>query len=181
MQRTLITLAELSYHLGLIGIDELHERIEVAFWLADDGNKKPDPRATDSEEVDEEGSPSASEIISTINDKPDQKDWIKFLFDGKWVFTKSDPDSYPSVPHGHLKKPNQSWPKLNPYTGRAYRAKHQEDCSLRLSRLLMKKLWTDQKFRSFCRDFILWCMEEYPYYKFPVANPLPFEELNLAS
>ena len=97
MQRTLITLAEISYHLGLIGIDELHERIEVALWLVSDEYNKSDPRAIDAEEVTEDRGPSDAEIISTIKQKADPEDWIEFFFDNKWYFTKSDPDPYPST------------------------------------------------------------------------------------
>ena len=176
MKKTLVALADVSFQLGLIGIDEFHERLDVAHWLADDNIGIADPRLPESieDEVKRETTASEISLISIIKQSPDSTDWIEFLFENKWYFTKSDPDPFPSTPHGHLDNPNQVWPKLSPYTGRVFKAKNQEDTSMRLSKPQMKKLWNDQKFRSFCREHIVWFMEEYPHHVFPVGNPLRF-------
>lgn len=167
-------LAELSYEFGLIGIDELQERIEVARWLASKDASFCDPRIplANAEGGDDNKETESKILEVTVSDKPENQDWLKFLFDGKWYFTKSDPDPYPSTPHGHLNSPDRVWPKLNPYTGRAFSYKHQEDLSLRLSKCKMQQLWRDQKFRSFCRDHILWYLEEFPHHAFPVRASL---------
>lgn len=54
----------------------------------------------------------------------ENQDWLEFVAFGHWYFTKSDPDPYPSTPHGHFQSANNPWPKLNPYTGRVFDAKH---------------------------------------------------------
>jgi len=174
--RHLATLAEISYEFGLIGINEFKERIEVAQWLVSNDSSIPDPRVpeVEAEGIEDKLGTEKGVLQVRIKDEPDEPGWLEFLFDGKWYFTISDPDSYPSVPHGHLNNPNQKWPKLNPYTGRAFKAKHQEDTSLRLSKPKMRLLWRDQKFRSFCRDHILWYIEERPHYVFPVKYALRF-------
>ena len=182
MKDFLINLAQFHHELGMISYDEFRERVQVAFWLLDDVEKSSDPRegsAVDAEseeekheDVDERGS-----ITSKINDGKgssgnNDENWIEFLCLGIWIFTKSDPDSYPSVPHGHYRDQNSKWPKLNPYTGRVFKAKHQEDTSCRLSKKQMRTIWQDEKFKSFCRDMVVWYQEQYPYYEFPVRWPL---------
>lgn len=172
--RHLVTLAETHYELGLIDINELQERIEVAQWLTCDDSSISDPRTP---LVEAEGSEAnqndTTDLVKvTIKNTPNDQNWLEFLFDGKWYFTKSDPDPYPSTPHGHLHSPNKPWPKLNPYTGRAFKEKHQEDSSLRLPKHKMRLLWRDPKFQSFCRDHIIWYIEEHPHHSFPVRYPL---------
>lgn len=176
MMRHLVTLAEISFEFGLIGIDEFQERIEVARWVASDDSSIPDPRAPMVEaETVEDKLESEHEVLRVrVKEEPEEPGWLELLFDGKWYFTISDPDPYPSTPHGHLSSPNQAWPKLNPYTGRAFKKKHHEDVSLRLSKIKMRQLWRDPKFRSFCRDHILWYMEEHPHHVFRVRYPLRF-------
>lgn len=170
LMRHLISLSEVSYEFGLIGVDEFQERLQVAQWLASEDSDISDPRepiveGNETEEV----TVIDDEILKAIvKEESEQADWLAFLFAGKWHFTKSDPDPYPSTPHGHWNDPNRSWPKLNPYTGRAFKAKHQEDTSLRLSKDQMRQLWRDEKFRSFCREHIVWYRETYPLHKFPV-------------
>lgn len=178
MLEHLATLAKISFHWGLIGVDEFQERIVIAKWLAEsDGTSTPDPRVPEVEtERSNDFLRSESEILAvTIKDEADDaQDWLEFLFDGQWIFTKSDPDPYPSMPHGHLRNANRPWPKLNPYTGRAFSKKYQEATQYRLSKSKMQQLWRNQKFRTFCRDHIVWYMEEHPYHGFPVKDPLRF-------
>lgn len=176
---TLLTLAEFSLHFGFIGIDEYIERCEIASWLNDDSGALSDPRNANGphEHPDIEQRHSSSEEVTgtrtgQITDQT-EPDFVEFLFQ-KWVFTKSDPDPYPATPHGHLYNQTRRWPKLNPYTGRAFRNKHQEDISLRLNKRDMITLWNDEKFRDFCRSHILWYAEQYPYHSFPVSHPLRF-------
>lgn len=172
MQNTLITLAELSFSLGLIGIDEFYERIEIALWLSDNSGSVKDPRLLGDEDLNTKENEEIDRINISVSDSSDDENWIEFLFNNEWVFTKSDPDSYPSTPHGHFKNKNKKWPKLNPYNGRVFKKKHQEDVSKRLSKNELKKLWSDQKFRSFCREHIVWYMEAFPHHRFPVRRPL---------
>ncbi len=182
MRNFLINMAEVHHQLGMISHDEFWERIEVALWLSEDAEASSDPRTNLGEEAEPEEdnnedvgeSDSVVSKISGGNGSSSRNDenWIEFLCLGVWVFTKSDPDSYPSVPHGHHKSQNKKWPKLNPYTGRVFKAKHQEDTSKRLTKKQMKMIWQDEKFKSFCREMVVWYQEEYPYFEFSVRRPL---------
>lgn len=177
MRNTLITIAEFHLRLGLIGIDEFNERVDVALWISDGDNSHKDPRnnmSSGSDAIEQrEIQPASEESEVTFTPSGcNQDDWMSFLFASTWVFTKSDPDSYPSVPHGHYRNQNKEWPKLNPYTGRAFKEKHQEDKAERLSRKELKQLWSDEKFKTFCREMIVWYQEQYPHFEFHVANPL---------
>lgn len=78
------------------------------------------------------------------------------------------------MPHGHYQHQNVKWPKLNPYTGRVFSSKHQEDNSQRLSKKDMTIIWSDESFKSFCREMIVWYQEQFPYHEFPVRRPLRF-------
>lgn len=175
MIETLINLAELHYEFGLIDYDEFNERYGVALWLSDElPQDVVDPRL-DNEENYKEAERSEEEKeqgVKSTTSKNDGQDWLEFLFNGVWVFTKADEDSYPAVPHGHYLSQNRKWPKLNPYSGRVFSAKHQEDKSQLLSKKQMQRLWSDEKFKSFCREMIVWYREYQPHYKFPVRRPL---------
>ncbi|WLG83693.1 hypothetical protein PSH97_21710 [Pseudomonas cucumis] len=177
MTTDLIKLARIHYECGLIGLDELLERVAVVRWLANPGIDIGDPRMEPGEELfkndasdtnldssqhDFQGT-GHSHRAAELNDQ-----WLEFLCLNTWVFTKADPDPYPSVPHGHFKSQNNKWPKLNPYTGRVFIAKHQEDQARRLSKKEMQKIWRDQEFRIFCRDMIIWYCERFPHHIFPV-------------
>lgn len=165
-------IARFSFDIGLIGLDEYLERLKVANWVFDDSDNCPDPREP---EIKFRGElTDNNEQASKGDGAPGQEDnsTIEFVLLRKWYFTGSDPDPYPSVPHGHLNSAARAWPKLNPYTGRVYCQKHQEDTSLRLTKNEMKAVWDDPKFRAFCRSHILWYLEQNPYYQFPVVHPL---------
>lgn len=166
MKNTLITLAKLSFHLGLIGLDEYQERIAVALWVTDKTSAA-DPRYDHNETAEEfeRDIESNSNGVNVL--KPTEDEWLEFVFEGKWYFTKSDPDCYPAVPHGHYQNKNSKWPKLNPYTGRAFNSKHQEEKSKSLSKKQILKIWSDKKFISFCREFIVWYIEFSPNYFYP--------------
>ncbi|WP_335901491.1 hypothetical protein ACOI2Q_07030 [Shewanella algae] len=173
MRDLLINLAELHFEFGLIGRDELNERISVALWLNEELlSDVIDPRNENSEgDESHYDEIEGKEAGVTVSLKENSDDWIEFLFNGVWVFTKADADSYPSVPHGHFQSQTRKWPKLNPYTGRVFSSKHQEDTSKRLSKKQMRLLWRDEKFRSFCREMIVWYRETHKSYRFPVSNP----------
>jgi hypothetical protein len=176
--RTLLTLADVSVQFGFIGIDEYRERYEIARWLNDNTGNTADPRETivSDDKPDENAEPVFSgepELRTSTDNKPSGSDWIELLWQA-WVFTKADPDPYPSTPHGHWLDPNQKWPKLNPYTGPVFKQKHQEDSSRRLKKKDMAVLWNNERFRDFCRSYILWYMGEFPYHDFPVPHPLRF-------
>ena len=61
-----------------------------------------------------------------------------------WIFHRSDPDPFPSVPHGHYK--GQKQPKLDAYLGYIYNGAAQTG---RESRKKIISLWNDPKFRAF--------------------------------
>lgn len=180
MTNFLINMAEIHHQLGFISHDEFWERVEIAQWLSDEAGETADPReigveVDPEEEINKDvGDDSIISKISEGNEgfSNNDENWLEFLCLGIWVFTKSDPDSYPSVPHGHHKSQNKKWPKLNPYTGRVFKAKHQEDISSRLSKKQMKTIWQDEKFKSFCREMVVWYQEQFPYFEFSVHRPL---------
>ncbi len=182
MKSTLIILAEFHYELGFIGLDEYRERVHVALWLSgeldcgDPRLESPEEQINDSrEKIESENEAVISKNVSGKNTAASDKDnRLEFLCLNKWVFTKADPDSYPSIPHGHYKSQNNSWPKLNQSTGRVFSSKHQEDTSQRLSKKEMRLIWTDEKFKSFCREMIIWYQEQFPCYEFHVRRALRF-------
>ena len=174
--RTLLFLAAVSFDFGLIDVTEYEERRQVARWMAEDefssiGNG--DPRETTAAH----GTQRPVEHEHTefmASGQVNKQDWMELLVLGRWLFTKSDPDAYPSTPHGHLHSATRAWPKLNPYTGRVFEGKHKEDTTLRLSKREMQNLWRDHAFRDFCRSYILLFVEAHPYYAFRVKNTLRF-------
>lgn len=181
---TLIFLAEISRDIGLIGIDEYEERISVALWLDDDPDTREDPRhppispegareGRGAEEGTSEGRPGSSPFSSAAANSTEPQ-VLEFIALNDWYFTGSDRDSYPAVPHGHYRNANRPWPKLNPYSGRVFSAKHTEDPGMRLSKQEMRTLWSDSGFRDHCRKQIMWYMQTFPYYRFSVRNPLKF-------
>lgn len=172
---TLMTLAELHYRFGLIGIDEYEERCRIAEWLYDGSGMRVDPRDVDGEEHEQENeceSPSDDATVTVQQGDPNDShepvcQRIVFI---NWVFTKADPDPYPSTPHGHWQNQNKKWPKLDPYNGRVFKAKHNEDTSKRLNKSQMKILWDDEKFKEFCRGHLIWYIEKYPHHVFRVSH-----------
>lgn len=176
MKNFLINLAEIHYSFGFINRNELEERYLVALWLSDE--KDIDPRMDISEEdtsdqEDQNEECNEDELTPRVNPSANHDDeWTEFLCLNKWVFTKSDPDDYPSVPHGHYESQNRKWPKLNPYTGKVFVAKNQEDKSRKLNKKQMKIIWSEAKFRAFCREMVVWYLEKNPLYRFTVMHPL---------
>ena len=176
----LVNLAELHYHFGLIGLDEYEERCRVAEWLFDGSDQDTDPRSRDGNEPAREGeaeltpSDTAVAVQRSASNNPQDPNHLSFSFLG-WVFTKADPDPYPSTPHGHWKDQNNKWPKLDPYNGRAFRAKHNEDTAMRLKKPQMKVLWSDERFKDFCRGHLVWYMEAQPHHVFRVGRDRIFK------
>ncbi len=185
MHHDIVLLSDLSYQLGLIGIAEYEERLEIAYWLSMNADGKPDPRTALHEEParlrgnDEsrENGGAQGQAGSNSGNPPDEDQsdrWQQFLAFNKWIFTVGDPDCYPSVPHGHLRRKTNKWPKLNPYTGRVFADVHTEDASCRLTKAEMKVLWNDEDFVEHCRKQVLWYSDFAPKYAFPRAR---FEKL----
>jgi len=181
MHHYIILLSDLSYQLGLIGMAEYEERREVAHWLSVDEQGQPDPRRNrheeqerphKSDEVPEsEGAQPQGGSGSANSTEEDPTDlWPRFLAFNKWMFTVGDRDCYPSVPHGHLRRKTNEWPKLNPYTGRVFSAVHAEDVASRLTKAEMKILWNDSDFVELCRKQVLWYSDFAPAYGFPNAR-----------
>ncbi len=84
---------------------------------------------------------------------------MHFTLLSKWVFKLSDPDPYPSVPHGHYQ--NKPWPKLDPYTGRVFKGKSQED--YKISKKELEKIWKNNQFKEFCNEQVKHYMETHAY------------------
>jgi hypothetical protein len=161
---------------GSIGIADLIERHEVLSWLADESNGAHDPRNTESsvDENTDNGEQWASDVDGQIREKrqadgePPIIEFMPLGLSQSWFFTLGDPDNYPSVPHGHLQNQNRPWPKLNPYTGRAFNAKDSEDVRLRLRRKDMVVLWNSQDFRDHALKQIAHYQVTFPHHRFPV-------------
>lgn len=175
--QTLSFLADISWELGLIGLDEYKERIDIAHWLSDEEPSSEDPRGklTDDSKNNREGQDDFRQnksIKNSSKSRVDDNSIFELIALNCWYFTGSDPDSCPSIPHGHYSSATRQWPKLNPYTGRVFSNKHQEDTSRRLRKKEMRILWRDEKFRDYCRKHILWYMQEYTYYHFRLRHPL---------
>jgi hypothetical protein len=172
-------LAEVSLDFGLIGISEYYERRRVARWLYDRHDELFDPRADPPgpedhrEEQQSDSANAPGHGRSGDGPRISDRGEIEFYYRG-WVFTKADPDPYPSTPHGHWEHQNNTWPKLDPYQGRVFAKKHQEDVGRQLRKKEMRELWGDPRFRDFCRGHILWYMEQFPYHEFRVRNPMRF-------
>lgn len=177
MKNTLLTLAEIHYDLGLIGHNEYCERTDIALWVSSHYDMK-DPR-----ELPSDYTPPSQESTTlqgksrlvinppSIYDRSDS-DLQKLLYLDHWVFKKNEPDSYPAVPFAYHSDPKNLWPKLDPYTGRVYNAKYNENISMRLSKKDLQKLWSDDGFKSFCREITIWHQEQYSSHTFPVRNHL---------
>jgi hypothetical protein len=170
------TISMREYHLRLIGISDLLERLEVLRWLIDSGDAT-DPRPTfnhkETRRQPEDSGDYEGRRIRTVHTSDDEVWHLQFLPRGlsnPWIFTKGDPDPYPSVPHGHLNHKNQQWPKLNPYSGRAFIQKDLEQSDLRLKRDDMISLWNDKDFRKHALDQIGWYQKTFPYHKFSVSQ-----------
>lgn len=179
MHEYILLLSDLSYQAGLIGLAEYEERQAIANWISSSSAGRPDPRSRSSEESkhSEERDTPIDGIGSAGNGSPDnredpedQNSWSQFLVFNKWMFTVGDRDCYPSVPHGHLHKKSNEWPKLNPYTGRAFSDVHQEVVGSRLSKAQMKLLWNNSGFAELCRKQVLWYSDFSPAYGFPKAR-----------
>lgn len=171
-------LSHWSYEAGLIRASELEDRFAILralteddasnAWEFGDGTRDFEPG---DEAVGEEGSCGDCDVLGLGGQTSDLMQLIPRVLSTKWVFIKGDPDNYPSVPHGHYETKGKPWPKLDPYTGRAFKAKDQEEDRLRLTKKEMADLWNDRTFRSFCLEHIAWYYEAYPYYRFRVENP----------
>jgi hypothetical protein len=179
MGSSILLLSDLSYELGIIGLAELQERMEVARWLSPRGASKSDPRGSGGEERglpaerrdsgDSAPSPGQAGGQGGLGEDEDPG-WMKFVLLNRWHFTLGDVDCIPSVPHGHENAKTQAWPKLNPYTGRVFVDVHVEDVSRRLDRSEMQQIWRDDEFVERCRRQVLWYSERFPRYTYPNAR-----------
>lgn len=85
----------------------------------------------------------------------------------QWQFRQSDPDFFPSIPHGHSRSDRRR--KLDAYRGWTY----QEDRQFgREPRWKIIALWNDDKFRSFAAAAIQYYLVAFPRYVWPVQYPL---------
>lgn len=174
MHLNMLLLTDLSYQLGVIGLAEYRERLQIVDWLDPAGEDRPDPRGLPEDyrppDAAPEGADERSGDASGLSNNEIPQDRLTFTALGKWVFTLGDVDCYPSVPHGHLYRKTNAWPKLNPYTGNAFSGMHQQEYRLRLNRDEMRNLWSNDKFVEHCREQVLWYNEFEPRYGFPGAR-----------
>ncbi len=180
MWRRIDRLNHLSYLLGIIGLAELQERIEVLAWLSDETGSIPDPRGSEKAadlaessrcEDDDVLQPVAEEALLPLPPaRREEPRWMKFLLLKNWHFTLGDVDCIPSVPHGHENAKTQAWPKMNPYTGRVFRGIHQEDISQRLDRTEMRQIWRNKDFVKHCLKQVRWYEKAFPRYPFSAAR-----------
>jgi hypothetical protein len=179
MHNYVVLLSDLSYQLNLIGIAEYAERRQIADWLSGGSAGALDPRDPMVGGACEVRGDEQSHRQSLgrgqppgLNSSLDEEDesWPQFLAFDTWMFTLGDVDCYPSVPHGHLHRKTNEWPKLNPYTGRAFSDVHLEDVTRRLSRAEMETLWSNDAFVEHCRKQVLWYSDFAPMYSFPKAR-----------
>ncbi|MBN9685900.1 MULTISPECIES: hypothetical protein [unclassified Corallococcus] len=181
---------------GLIGLAEHQERYNILQWLSmrdpsAGGGQGDDPRGdlrgsadssrpeeqverSDSTAVREKAAGAGIQQPAAVARQLDANPPLQLIppeLSERWCFTKNDADFYPSVPHGHLNDKTNPWPKLNPYSGRAFAAKDSEDKRHRLERREMIALWNSRSFRSHALDTIVWYQATYAYHRFPVVNP----------
>lgn len=165
-------LSNLQYACGVIDIDELNERIQTYNEMVEG-----DSREFRESSYGHEPKRSYDENAKRAAISPQSKEdniyrLVPMGLSYKWVFTKGDPDPFPSVPHGHLDSQNASWPKLNPYTGWAYSASGKK--IERLTKREMKTLWNDDAFVTFCYEHVSWFIGTYPHFHLPTKTPLRF-------
>jgi len=179
MNSNIILLTDLSYEIGLIGVAEYVERMKIAEWLSELGDRVRDPRLNNGEEgqccereepIEQQKTGDDARSRDSLEEVNDESPYMQFLAINTWMFTVGDRDCYPSVPHGHFKRKTNEWPKLNPYVGRVFSAMHTEDVSARLTRAEMKALWSDEGFVDHCRHQVLWYSDFAPRYTFPSAR-----------
>jgi len=171
-------LSHWAYDNGLISYPDLSERYDVLNALLNEGGDLDawvfgdieEPREHQEILRDEDRLSSNSGRSSGPGPEPQDLQLIPSALPN-WIFTLDDPDFYPSTPHGHYQSKTRPWPKLNPYTGRAFRAKDQEEPKLRLTKRQMILLWNDETFRAFCLEHVAWYEAEFPHYRFPVEVP----------
>lgn len=122
MSPAVMTLSDLSYQLGIIGLIEYQERLEIYRWLKDNSNSVADPRNAPGEEYasSEEGRMDHGDERNVSNRMEDpqlshtgtrggqkiegEDDLMHILVFNKWLFTVGDTDCFPSVPHAHYQR-----------------------------------------------------------------------------
>ncbi|MBK9039004.1 MAG: hypothetical protein IPL83_07575 [Bdellovibrionales bacterium] len=173
---TFVFVTDCEFSHGLISLADWTERDEVLEWLVDEKNTIQDPRSNPSEnqtsfEVRSVPSDDENQQMITLAKTEDEPQFLEFLPRGlksPWLFTIGDADNYPSVPHGHLEHKCNPWPKLNPYTGRAFKSKDIEEPKLRLVRKEMVHLWNDKNFCEHAHKQIAYYSAKFPHHNFPV-------------
>ena len=83
-----------------------------------------------------------------------------------WKFDSSDPDFFPSVPHGHWKSRHRR--RLDAYRGWVYESDRQVD---REPRRKLVALWNDDRFRTFAAATIHHYIAASPNFRWRVPNP----------
>lgn len=174
----LIDLAFKHHTLELIDDNELGERVRIILWLYHGNSSTMDPRG-EPERKNTSSPDDATIMLESISSENEIHDpFSQITFQKNWIFTKQDPGPYPSIPYAHKSNQNNSWPKLNPFTGRVFEKKAIEECSKRLTKEEMKKLWDNDIFLQFCINYLKWYSTLYLKHKFPVKHMFLFSKWN---
>jgi len=128
-------------------------KVVEEFLLENDFNVDDEWRDDDEKSKDEDSGVQAGSRESVIENRIDEfGNQVAHLWANastglaQWEFHQSDPDFFPSIPHGHFMGRRQ--PKLDAYVGWIYRGAEQ------IGREPKKKiiaLWNDTTFRDFAR------------------------------
>ncbi len=148
-------------------------KVVEEFLLENDFNVDDEWRDDDEKSKDEDSGVQAGSRESVIENRIDEfGNQVAHLWANastglaQWEFHQSDPDFFPSIPHGHFMGRRQ--PKLDAYVGWIYRGAEQ------IGREPKKKiiaLWNDTTFRDFARVAIEYYIEHFPNYCWRVADP----------
>ena len=166
-----------AYEAGELRLSEVGERFDILEALVSDSSAGGDAFGADQgagrEELDD-GSAGAvgSGHCGRVGRSDDDLPPVEFLVGGrKWVFTLGDPDPFPSIPHGHVTRKTNPWPKLDPFRGRCFLGPDQEDRGRRLSKDELRKLWNDGAFRDEALKQVDWWLENRPRWLWRVRDP----------
>lgn len=96
---------------------------------------------------------------------------------GPWELKISDPDFFPSIPHGHLRAARDI--RLDVYRGLTFNRAKGERPEARERRQFIVALWNDNSFRDFATRAIRHFMLQKPGHCWRVPNPLRLPRIRL--
>jgi hypothetical protein len=154
--REFVQLSVIAFHAGLIGEEVLLERLDFMFGGEDVEGSWSD------ENLDRLESEPAERERCMRSDGLASPPTLQFnLPKGEpladWLFSSSDTDPEPCVPHGHWRS-HLSQTKLDPYLGWIYHGSKQTE--QRLGWADVNKLWRNPTFRTFARGCIAAALDD---------------------